>query len=211
MLEKYTEKQRKRAERIESEAQKEGGQWGHFSQSVFLKGNTFGAGGVCGALSVVFLGQIARGEGAFDTFVESKDGREVVMALAIQQRNTPGWNHLYLKSFGLQSAYVRLNDKIDEICELVKIKGYYDIGMSDWHGSIPDSTSANEAAKHMSAHAVVVINAPPTFLFFDPNYGVGAFQSMDNLSNFLRKYWKHIYKDMTLGVTMLERYILKKG
>ncbi len=193
----------KKSKIIQEKTEELGGIWEHFNQKVLTKGRTFGSGGLCGALSVVFLGRIASGQYPFDSYVLSEDGQDVVMDLAIKQRTTPGGAHLYLALFGLQSRYHRLGETIETICELVKIQGYYVITMSNLKGDVSDAEDAS-----IKAHAVVVINAPPNFLFFDPNYGVGTFPSMDTLSHFLGRLWVKFYYQMD-GCTGLERYSKK--
>lgn len=204
MLEEMSHGSQKKALKIEAEAQRLGGEWGFFSQSVFLKDSTFGAAGVCACLVKVFLARMASGEGDFDSYVMSSAGREEVMSLRVSQGGAS--QEYYLNHYGLKKVYSRLGEHRDTISELIRVKGYYDIGMSDVEGAFDDEASAISAIGQGQGHAIAIINDGSNFYFFDPNYGVGAFPSASAVSDFLKRYWKNIYQKYSTGSTTIDRY-----
>ncbi len=195
---------------FEKNVKAEGGEWFAFDQTKdFIKSHTFGSNGVCAPLSIVFLGRAACGDFAFKTYVISGDGEEDVMNLKYRQHTASGYENSYLEDFGLQLDYERKESSLT-VCEMVKNnKGYYFIGMSN----IPETWDGTSLPEGAEGHAVVVINEPrdekSTCCFFDPNFGEFYFPSMDNLSNFLKKYWKHYYKEMSSGSATIKCYSKK--
>lgn len=184
-------------ERIKQEAESSGGVWSPWSQDNYLLGRTFGSGGVCTPLAVVFLRLQATREGHFNSYVTSTEGRDDVMQLKLQQMKDPTKNAAdYLKIFGLKCAFKRTSDSESDILNYLSLPGYYLLGISNIESG---------STKEISGHALAIVNASPNFFFFDPNYGAGAWNNAAAMTGFIKKYWKNVYQELR-GVPKIERY-----
>ncbi|MHC5001995.1 MAG: hypothetical protein ACYTJ0_02630 [Planctomycetota bacterium] len=196
-------------EKLEKEAARCNGVWHHWSQDDYLLGRTFGKGGVCAPLCVVFLRRQATGEGHFSTYVNSEEGRDVVMWLKSQQHGGLASRYAmdYLQVFGLKRAFSHENDSDVTILNYLKLKGFYLLGITDVEGQFADEQAflRHIATQGIKGHALAVINDDPIFMVFDPNFGAGAFRTADDLTTFIGRYWTHVYRRLR-GAPSLERY-----
>lgn len=201
----YTARQKREFEHARKAANALGGEFFPFNQSIFLNNQMLGQDGVCSALTAVFMHRIKSGLGSFTTYVSSKEGREQVMALwAMQQRSNAAWMQQYLAEVGLKLRFQRTGEDLVSILSLVKIPGYYQIGISNLAGTFSNMTEVANTA--ISAHALCVINDGTQHFVFDPNVGAGLFTTADGASTMLGKIWRNMYKDMLKGTTMVSRY-----
>jgi len=183
------------------------GVWMPWCQNDLSYGKTFGKGGICSPLCVVFLRLQATGEGHFNTYVTSTSGQEDVMNLKSQQHgnSTKQFAMSYLKNFGVTHAYTRDGDKGSDIVNLLGMKGFYLLGISDLDSKGKYLSPSEIANMKIQGHALAVVNHNGVYMFFDPNYGAGNFRTANDMTSFVSTYWRHVYKKY-LGHPVLERY-----
>lgn len=209
MLLGTTDKPRgKKAAKVEEECKKAGGTWYHWDQGTFLgKGQTFGKGGVCAPIVVVWLRHVAARTGNWGEFMKTPDAREEVMTLkTLQHKNPTNYVETHLKDFKFKKAFTQAGDTDEAIAKLITVPGYYMVGISNLQGEFADDKQMSDWAKdNLQGHALGTVCDKDVFAFFDPNFGSGVFPSAEKMGAFFKKFWKNVYADMR-GSPMITRF-----